>query len=493
MTGIRNRTTPGALRGPSPSGDDEAASPPSAADGSAPLGRTTTVSGFERLGGARPGAGLGVGANAVGGPGSSRGGPASAASRAGFLLLERYRGLSQGARKATVAAAAGFLLLLPPVGGQLMHPGAPKAQSPLAMMVSEKASQPTGARVRQETARLATQVPGGKGHARELALRAMIDHHDSSARSAGRLEALSGDAAKQLARLRETVGLDARMGYAVDCYWFGVPDEHARYHAGIGDARTITDQAADVRSAAREARASTRQQISEFLKEESPAYAELHRAFSHEKLRLTRATEVRDQAGAASDALGTASHAVMMRNLTSRTKEEDVYTTRITRNRDGTTSTTQVKTGTRTVDNPDWHTWNMLAVAAKARAESRVHELNVSVRANRELLGIDGRVGADLLGIWDALGHPSFLVWSFDSGDVSRGREASDAMVRQLNGLIRRVHGVLDPLEQKVEAALTARWDQLAGKGPRPDVPDDAPRAQRTRPLDDGGGSERPS
>jgi hypothetical protein len=412
----------------------------------------------------------------------------------GFQLLERYRGMTQRARQATVAAAAGFLLLLPPGVGQLMHPGTSTGQSPLAMMVSEKAEQPTGARVRQGTSRLAAEVPGGTGHARELALRAMIDHHDASARSAGQLEALSGDAAAQMARLREAVGLDARMGYAADWYWFGVPDDHARYHAGVDDARAITDQATDVRAAVREARASTRHQISELLRAESPEYADLHRAYTHEKLRLTRATEIRDQADAASDALGTASHAVTMRNLTPRTKQEDVYQTRTTRNADGTTRTEQVKTGTRTVDNPDWHMWNTLAIAAKARAEGKIHELNASVRAHRELLGIDGQVDADLIGAWDFLGHPSFFVWSFDSGDVSRAREGADRMVGVMNGLIRQIHVVHDPLERKVEAAISERWDELGGKAPRPHRPDDALRAQRTRVRtrdDQGGGPER--
>lgn len=494
MTGIRNRNHPAVPPGVG-LGPDEAASDATrggatsgrpAAGGPASLGRATAAGGFDRLGASRPGAGL----TSSGAPSSSSGGLAARASQVGFQLLERYRGMTQGARQATVAAAAGFLLLLPPGVGQLMHPGAPAGQSPLAMMVSEKASQPTGARVRQETSRLVARVPGGTGHARELALRAMIDHHDQSMRSAGQLEALSGDAAAQMARLRETVGLDARMGYAVDWYWFGVPAEHAQYHAGVDDARAITDQATDVRAAVREARASTRHQISELLKAESPAYAELHRAYIHEKLKLTRATEIRDLADAASDALGTASHAVMMRNLTSRTKEEDVYETRTTKNPDGTTTSTRVKTGTRTVDNPDWHTWNTLAVAAKARAEGKVHELNASVRANRELLGIDGRVDADLIGIWDVLGHPSFFVWSFDSGDVSRAQDAADGMVREMDGLIRQIHVVFDPLERKVEAAISERWDELGGKVPRPDRPDDALRAQRTRvrPREDEGG-----
>ncbi|MCA9549483.1 MAG: hypothetical protein KC933_05560 [Myxococcales bacterium] len=437
-------------------------------------GNVGSTSGFERM--------QGSGRSTTDRPRAPGG---EAASGAGFALLGRFKQLKRSTQQAAVASALGFMLLLPPGVGQLMHPGAPTASSPLSLMMSEKAELPTGARVRAEASALRREIPGGVGAARELALRALIEHHDGAAASQRDLAALSGDAAAQMAKLRESVGLDAKMGYAVDWYWFGVPPEHATYHAGVDDARAIADQAGDVRAAVAEVRAMARNEVSELLKAESPEYAQLHAKYSHEKHRLEVATRIRDLADEASDALGTASNAILMRNLTPRTIEEPVYETRTSTNADGSTRSERVQTGTRTVDNPAWHTWNAVAVAAKARAEGKIRGLNETIRSNRELLGLDGSgISADLITAWDFFGQPSFFVWSFDSQDVSRAERAADQMVGQMNGMIRQIHTVYDPLSREVEATIDARWIELGGKGDptKPDNPnDDALRASRAR------------
>jgi len=144
-----------------------------------------------------------------------------------------------------------------------------------------------------------------------------------------------------------------------------------------------------------------------------------------------------------------------------------------------------VQTGTRTVDNPAWHSWNGIAIAAKARAEGKIRGLNETVKQHRELLGLDGDgISADLITAWDFFGQPSFFVWSFDSQDVDAAERAADRMVGEMNGLIRQIHTVFDPLEREVEATIDARWNELSGKGGNPDAPqreDDALRARSTR------------
>lgn len=416
----------------------------------------------------------------------------STASKSGFALLDGFRQLKQSTRRAVTASAIGFMLLVPPGVGQLMHPGAPTAASPLALMMSEKSEIPTGARIRAEANQLRAQIPGGIGASRELALVALIEHYDRSVRSGREISALSSDAAQQINALKEAVGLDARMGYAVDLYWFGVPQDHAAFHAGVGDARAIADQASDVGAALSEVRAGARAEVSDLLRAESPEYAALHAEYSHEKSRLSAATRIRDLADEASDALGTASNAITMRNLTPRTIQEDVYETRSTKNADGTTSSERVKTGTRTVDNPSWHTWNTLAIASKARAEGKIRGLNEAIGTHRELLGIDGGgLSADLITAWDFFGQPSFFVWSFDSQDVDRAEQAADRMIGEMNGLMRQIHTVLDPLERQVESRIDARWSELGGKGgdpSRPNPNDDARpvRQSRLRRNEDG-------
>ena len=256
------------------------------------------------------------------------------------------------------------------------------------------------------------------------------------------------------------------MGYCVDWYGFGVPPKHATYHSGVSDNQGIQSHAQGVRQALGYAREVTRNEVSKLLIDESPAYKELHAKYTHEKKRLEAATGIRGLADDASDALSTASHAITMRNLTPKTIQEPVYGTRT--KRDG--STERVQTGTRTVDNPAWGSWNMIAIAAKSRAEGRIRELNRATQAHSQLLGIGGQgVPTDLIGVWDFFRQPSFGIWSFDSFDVDAAKAKTDGLRGAMDRLIVQIRRVHDPLKAEVNAAIDARWKDLAGGNPTDD------------------------
>ncbi|MBK6687103.1 MAG: hypothetical protein IPG45_21725 [Deltaproteobacteria bacterium] len=387
------------------------------------------------------------------------------ASKSGFDLIGGYQRLTQRGKQAAIASAVGFLLLLPPGVGQLMHPGVPKASSsPVAMLMAEKSELPTGARIRAEVDRFQSEVPwGGTGPARKLAIREMIDHHDRVTQLDGRISGIASDAASLIEALKAEVGLDAKLGYGADWYWFGVPPQHATYHAGVSDNQGIQSHAQGVRQALGYAREVTRNEVSKLLIDESPAYKQLHAKYTHEKNRLEAATGIRALADEASDALSTASHAITMRNLTPKTVEEPVYEDR-TRS-DGTSE--RVQTGTRTVDNPAWDSWNLIAIAAKSRAEGRIRELNRATQAHSQLLGIGAQgVAADLIGVWDFFRQPSFGIWSFDSFDVDAAKSKTDGLRGAMDVLIVQIRRVHDPLKAEVNAAIDARWKDLAGGNP---------------------------
>lgn len=396
-------------------------------------------------------------------------GEAGEASLSGFDRLKaRYQALTDGGRQAVIASAVGFLLLIPPGTGQLLHPGVPKAShSPLAMMTAEKADLPTGARLRGEVDQARGQVPqGGAGAGRKLAIREMIELHGRIEKLDRRLSGIANDAASMMAALSTEVGFDAKLGYGVDWYWFGVPPKHAEYHAGVTDNAGIQDHAQGVANARSYARATAREEISKLLLEESPEYRVLHGKYVHEKNRLEAATSIRGLAADASDALSTASHAITMRNLTPKTTTEPVYSTRT--RKDGTTE--RVQTGTRTVPNPTWDMWNMAAIAAKGRAEGRIRELNGATTTHAKLLGMGGQgVPPDLIGVWDFFRQPSFGIWSFDSFDVDAAKGKVDSLRGMMDGMIVQIRRVHDPLKAEVEATIDARWNDLAGGNPTDD------------------------
>lgn len=394
----------------------------------------------------------------------------SSASAMGFDLLRSFERLTHKTKKIVVGSLIGFTLLMPPITGQLMHPGAPKAtNSPVAMMVEQTRELPSGAQIRGQVDRARSQIPGGVGEARENALRGLISVHDQAREVMRESNRLSSSAQRVMDQLREEVGADARMGYAVDWYWFGVPENHANYHGGKVDSKGIEDRAESVRDATEHARTVARDEVSNLLKLESPAYADLHARYTHEHNRLTAAQDIRQLADHTADALSDAKHAIYMRNLTPRTIEEPVYETRTKTetNADGTTSTTSeyVQTGTRTVDNPEWHLWNTAAIVAKSRAEQNIRDLNREVQENRQLLGIEGRIDGNLINAWDFFGQPSFLLWSFDSQDVSRAQREAEQLRGTMDGMIGQIRVVHDRLERDVNAKIDARWNELAAGG----------------------------
>lgn len=425
-------------------------------------GATRGVPGAHRLGSTHGGSGF----ERVSGRGSTEElGGGTQASKSGFDLIGRYERLTQRGKQAALASAVGFLFLLPPITGQLMHPGVPKASSsPVATLMAEKSELPTGERLKAEVNRLQAQVPrSGTGPARKLAIREMIDQHGQVTKLDGRISGIANDAASLMAALKAEVGFDAKLGYGVDWYWFGVPPKHATFHAGVSDNQGIQSHAQGVRQALGYARETTRNQISLLLIDESPAYKELHAKYTHEKNRLEAATNIRSLADDASDALSTASHAITMRNLTPKTVQEPVYEDR--RRSDGTSE--RVQTGTRTVDNPAWDSWNLIAIAAKSRAEGRIRELNRATQAHSQLLGIGGQgVAADLIGVWDFFRQPSFGIWSFDSFDVDAAKSKTDGLRGAMDVLIVHIRRVHDPLKAEVNAAIDARWNDLAGGNP---------------------------
>jgi hypothetical protein len=379
-------------------------------------------------------------------------------SKAGFGLLSltnKWHSLTDKAQKTLATAALGFMLLVPPGVGQMMNPGVPQAKlSPVAMQMQQKAELPSGAQIQAEAQSLRSHIPQGVGPQRESAVLKVMQSYERSSAKTEKARALVGDAHKTLGELKSTVALDAKMGYAVDWYWFGVPEHHANFHAGTADVGVLDRDLKGMDAGVASARSTARESVSDLLRAESAPYASLHADYKHETNKLERATQIHTLADQAVSSLTTASHAVMMRNVTPRTITVDDYTTNDKGER--------VRSGSHEETNPTWTMWNLAAIAAKASAEANVKHLNTAVKDAAQLLELNPKqVDANLIGALDFFGHPSFLVWSFDSGDVSRATDAAKDLRTSISVKLDQIRPVQQKLEREVNQQIDARWTQL--------------------------------
>jgi hypothetical protein len=393
---------------------------------------------------------------------SSLGRQAGAGSAEGFGLLGR---LQQATKKQLAMAAMGFALLLPPTVGQMMHPGvSPEApvKSPVAMQIAQKSALPDGNSVRQAVQRANSQVPGGTGAAREAALQKSIGLVENAAAHAQRGQGLVSNADATMEAMKKDVGLDARMGFVVDLYWFGVPDAHHAFHAGRSDLKETARFANDLSAAVAETRGAVRGEVSKLLVAESPAYAALKADHDDVGHRLNFAKKLGSLAHRAHSELDDAKTYIQLRNMTPQTREEPVFETRTT-TENGMTTSKQVQTGTRTVPNEQWSTYNMLAISAKSDAERAIRQLNTAIGEAKAVFPQHDlkNVDADLIGLFDFLGHPSFGLWSFDSADVNAAQKKVSALETSAAHLVGNLQPQFDRLDRDMNQEISARWQQL--------------------------------
>jgi hypothetical protein len=144
------------------------------------------------------------------------------------------------------------------------------------------------------------------------------------------------------------------------------------------------------------------------------------------------------------------------------------YETRTTTNADGSTTTEEVHVGSHEEPNPAWATYNAAAILAKANAESAIRALNSAVGTAKSVFPESelAKVDTDLIGFLDFFGHPSFLLWSFDSMDV----DAAQAKVGDLRDAATELVGSIRPehtqLKNKIESTITMKWDALLAGRP---------------------------
>ncbi len=383
-------------------------------------------------------------------------------SASGFALMERLSKMSSKAKRGLVAAAIGFTLLLPPGVGQMMHPGMPSAASPIAMQMQQKSALPGADAIKHNVDVARSRVPGGAGADRADAVRNVIHVFQDAQGKTAKAHALDGKAHQTLDQLKQTVGLDARMGYAVDWYWFGVPASNAAYHAGATDTKTLDGFVGAMDQATQLAHAGAREEVSKLLAAENPAYASLHTHYEQETARLQTGKQLLAVADGAISALNRASNAITMRNVTPRTVSVDDYETRtVGTGKDAHSE--RVKVGSHEELNPTWAMWNTMAIAAKADAESGIHQLNQDVKSAAAELGLaqQGDINADLIGALDFFGQPSFLIWSFDSSDVSQAHDKAVELRGALDQRVSEIQQVHDNLQTQVNHQIDLRWDAL--------------------------------
>ncbi len=386
------------------------------------------------------------------------------ASAEGFGLLAT---LGRATGKQLAAAALGFALLMPPIVGQMMHPGtSPSAavKSPIAMQMQQKSEVTSGASVRGQLQSAVSKVPGGVGAAREDAIRNVISVVDRAHVQAQKGHTLLSDASRTMESLKRDVGADARMGFVVDLYWFGVPDAHHVYHEGNSDLSQTQSFVTDLDAATSAAHASARNEVSKLLADESPAFAQLKTTHAHVGHQLDVAKQIEGLAHRAGDKLETTVQYITMRNMTPETVTVDDYETRVTKNLDGSESSERVLVGSHQEANPTWQNYNSIAMLAKADAEGAIRELNGLITGSRSLFPTTdlGRAAAKLITMFDFIGQPSFGVWSYDSFSV----QDAQRNVQQLEVAAARLVGNIQPEFNRLDAdmnhQITVRYNGIA-------------------------------
>jgi hypothetical protein len=271
-----------------------------------------------------------------------------------------------------------------------------------------------------------------------------------------------------MTKLKQSVAGDAQLGYAVDLYWFGVPDAHQTFHQGKDELRGLQQFDSALDKAATAQRGVARGAVSDLLAAEQPAYRALKAEHDHVQAKLTTARDLVRLAGSAGDRLREAEHAVTMRNITPRTQTVDVYESRTVS--DGVdakgnpkTRTEQVKTGTREDPNPAWHVYNNLAMSTKRGAERAMHELNGAVAAARSLFpsAALAQVDGDLAVVLDYFGQPTFAMWSLDSMQIDDLQDSVKTLHVAAGRLVGQTEQQFAPLHEAVNQQIDARWEAL--------------------------------
>jgi hypothetical protein len=435
---------------------------------SSPLGRSAAsaasaaTSGFDGLSGRR--------SDARGRYGSGTGGTTSSA--AGYGLMQRLADGWKHKRGAMVAGALGFALLIPPLTGQLMHPGLSPdgpVRSPVAVQLMQQQEEVASpAMIGRAVQEARSAIPDGTGPSRDAAVTGLIQVAIDAQQQGRQARSLSSEAAKTMQALEAEVGLDARLGFVADVYWFGVPDAHHVYHQGDRDAGAIASGAQAIGSAADRAVATARGEVRDLLYETSPSFKTTADRFDVVHARFEIAQHLQQLAKTASDELASAENFIMLRNVTPKTVTVEDYETRTTTNADGSTTTEEVHVGSHEEPNPAWATYNAAAILAKANAESAIRALNSAVGTAKSVFPESelAKVDTDLIGFLDFFGHPSFLLWSFDSMDV----DAAQAKVGDLRDAATELVGSIRPehtqLKNKIESTITMKWDALLAGRP---------------------------
>jgi hypothetical protein len=84
-----------------------------------------------------------------------------------------------------------------------------------------------------------------------------------------------------------------------------------------------------------------------------------------------------------------------------------------------------------------------------------------------DVLHGEGSVDANLIGVLDFFGQPSFLIWSFDRADVGNARDHATQLRSRIDVKIGQIKTVHDQLLSQVNQHIDARWDQLTASVPR--------------------------
>jgi hypothetical protein len=320
-------------------------------------------------------------------PRSSHRNSSGPASVEGFSLLRK---VTQLTRKQVAVAGLGLALLLPPAAGQVLHPGvspstAAAVASPLAMQMQQKSKTQSAASVNAAVQRAVSQVGVGIGPARESAVGNVIAVSTSAQAQAQQARSILSDARATMNSLQAEVGLDARMGFLIDLYWFGVPDANHVFHAGNTDVASTNSFANELDTAVANARTAARNEVSRLLVDESPAFVSLQTELDQMGTQLALAQKIGRLAREASSDLSFAHYNIVRRNSESETMMVDVFSERsVTSN--GTTTTERVRTGQRRVPNPAWEEYKSKAQNWKYSAERTIRRLNDEINGSQGIL-----------------------------------------------------------------------------------------------------------
>ncbi len=226
-----------------------------------------------------------------------------------------------------------------------------------------------------------------------------------------------------------------------------------------GDALDVDDAHLDAFTASYErGEVVTNQSLDALLANESPQYRSDRAELNSVRPVFLTLESVGRAAGAASGALRSAEHAILMRNITPMT---------VTRSYTTTDSNGNTRTEYRTEPNPTYYMWAAIAAAASARAEAEVEELNRHLQSLREHLEAEGfqsrfggvvdeQINWFLGSLWG-----NWFFGSFDSWDVNRMQRQLDEVLTNLQPVVGEVGPVYARYHAAVSQGLSARRREL--------------------------------